>query len=77
MLWPSPAWAPMVLDRPLAPGCAGGHGGIRYRVTEHRPQRSVTFTFEPGQGLHGTHTFSVHPAGPSGTVLRHEVGRAG
>ena len=45
-------------------------------MTDHRPQRSVTFTMAPGQGLHGTHTFSVRTAGPSGTVLRHEaVGR--
>ncbi len=75
-LWPAPAWSPMVLDGPVAPGASGGHGGIRYRVTEHQPGRSVTFTFEPGQGLHGTHTVSVRPAGPSATVLRHEsVGR--
>jgi hypothetical protein len=76
VLWPSPAWAPMTLDRPPAPGAAGGHEGLRYRVTDHRPRRSVTFTMEPGQGLHGTHTFSVRPAGDRATVLRHEaVGR--
>jgi Protein of unknown function (DUF2867) len=73
VLWPAPAWAPMVLDRPVAPGAVGGHGGIRYRVTAHQPQRSITFTFEPGQGLNGTHTLSVRPAGPSSSVLRHEA----
>ncbi len=63
----------MVLDGPVAPGVTGGHSGIRYRVTDHRPQRSVTFTLEPGQQWHGTHTFSVHPTGPTQAVLRHEV----
>lgn len=75
-LWPAPAWSPMVLDGPVAPGASGGHGGIRYRVTDHQPGRSVTVTFEPGQGLHGTHTISVRPDGPSASLLRHEtVGR--
>ena len=49
VLWPSPAWAPMVLDGPVALGAAGGHGAIRYRVTGHRPRRRVEFTLEPGQ----------------------------
>ncbi|HWM58628.1 MAG TPA: DUF2867 domain-containing protein [Pseudonocardia sp.] len=70
-LWPTPAWAPMTLDRPLAPGALANHGGIRSRVVEHRPQRSITFELEPGQGLHGRHTMSVHAVGPSSTVLRH------
>ena len=39
LLWPAPAWAPMVLDGPVAPGVSGSHSGIRYRVTDHRPPR--------------------------------------
>ena len=69
-LWPSPAWAPMTLDGPLAPGVLARHG-IRSRVVGHQPGRSITFEFEPGQGLHGRHTMSVHPVGPSSTLLRH------
>lgn len=76
VLWPSPAWAPMRLDGPLAPGVTGGHGAARYRVTAHEPGRSVTFTVQPGQGWTGAQSFAVHPAGPSATVLRAEgVGR--
>ena len=73
LLGPAPAWAPMVLDGPVAPGGSGSHSGIRYRVTDHRPQRSVTFTLDPGQQWRGTHTFSVHPTGPTQAVLRHEA----
>lgn len=72
-LWPSPAWAPMVLDRPVAVGAAGGHGPIRYRVTAYLPGRSVEFTLDPGQGLHGTHVLAVEPAGSGRSVLRHVV----
>lgn len=76
-LWPAPAWPPMVLDRPLAVGAAGGHGPIRYRVTAYEPGRMVEFTIAPGLGLRGTHTFLVEAAGPSRTVLRHVIeGRA-
>jgi hypothetical protein len=73
VLWPSPAWEPMVLDGPLAVGAAGGHGSIRYRVVGHEPGRSVTFAFAPETGVHGRHTFTATPAGPGGTLLRHVV----
>jgi hypothetical protein len=71
VLWPTPEWEPMVLDRPVAVGAAGGHGPIRYRVTAHEPGRRVEFTIEPGLGLHGRHTFTAEPAGARGTLLRH------
>lgn len=71
VLWPSPAWEPMVLDGPVAVGAAGGHGPIRYHVTRWVPGRAVEFTFAPGLGLDGTHTLTAEPAGPARTVVRH------
>jgi hypothetical protein len=71
VLWPTPGWQPMVLDRPVAVGAAGGHGSIRYRVTGYEPGRKVEFEFTPGQGLDGGHTISADPAGPDRTLLRH------
>jgi hypothetical protein len=77
VLWPAPAWMPMVLDGPVTVGAAGGHGAIRYRVTAHQPGRRVEFTFDPGQGLHGRHTVTAEAAGPAATLLRHVTeGRA-
>lgn len=73
LLWPTPAWQPMVLDRPVAIGAAGGHGSIRYRVTGYEPGRKVEFEFTPGQGIDGTHTITAEPAGPDRTLLRHVV----
>ncbi|MGD9529757.1 DUF2867 domain-containing protein [Pseudonocardia sp.] len=73
VLWPSPAWAPLELDGPLAVGVRGGHGGLRYRVHEHVPGRRVGFTFEPGAGVDGTHTLSADPLDARRTLLRHEA----
>ena len=52
-LWPSQSWPPMVLDRPLAVGADGGHGVIRYYVSEYEPGRRVRFTFRPRTGIIG------------------------
>jgi hypothetical protein len=71
VLWPSPAWAPMVLDGPLPVGAVGGHGPIRYRVTAYEPGRRVEFAFDPRTGLHGTHIFTAEAADPDSTMLRH------
>ncbi|MHA6626801.1 DUF2867 domain-containing protein [Pseudonocardia sichuanensis] len=71
VLWPSPAWEPMVLDGPLAVGAAGGHGPIRYRVVGYEPGRAVAFAFDPGHGFDGGHAFTAEPVGPDRTLLRH------
>jgi uncharacterized protein DUF2867 len=71
-LWPSPEWAPMWLEGPPAIGVAGGHGPLRYRITDYVAGRRIVFTLDPGQGLSGWHGFEVAPRGP-GAVLRHTV----
>lgn len=69
-LWPAPAWTPMRLDRPLGVGACGGHGPIRYRVTEYEPGRRVRFAFDPACGLEGHHELTVSPSG-EGTRVEH------
>jgi len=72
-LWPSPQWAPMRLDGPLAVGVAAGHGPLRYRVSAYEPDRRIVSTLEPRQRLSGWHGFEIEPLGPEQTVLRHTV----
>jgi len=72
-LWPSPQWMPMRFDRPLAVGADGGHGGIRYVVTEYQPGRRVQWRFHPSSGLVGTHEFLVEPRGDDRCVFRHQL----
>lgn len=74
-LWPKDNWPPMILDAPLGGGAKGGHGPIRYHVSEYVPGSSVTFQFDD-EGLvremHGYHRFEI--VGQNGkTILRHTV----
>ena len=64
-LWPVRQWPPMVLDRPLRVGAAGGHGPIRYHCTAYQPGRRAEFTFDIPM-LRGTHALEV-----DGNTLRH------
>ena len=39
-------WPRMRLDKGLVPGSRGGHGPIRYFVSEYHEGESITFTFD-------------------------------
>jgi hypothetical protein len=72
-LWPHDRWPRMFFDRPLQVGAVGGHGPIRYSVSEFEPGKSVVFTFDPKIGLKGTHRIVLAKADDGGTVVRHEL----
>jgi len=74
-LWPWEQWPPMRLDGPLKAGATGGHGPVRYSVSEYAPGERVSFRFEPiglAKGLHGSHWFEVVP-GDGPVALRHVI----
>ncbi len=70
-LWPTPSWPALRLDRPLGIGADGGHGPIRYHVSEYEPGRRVRFAFDPTMGMDGYHELVVVPAGADGCRLVH------
>ncbi len=74
-LWPREKWPPMKFDSGLRVGASGGHGPIRYHVSEYVPGRRIEFQFDRkgmAAGLDGRHYFEVVPR--SGHVqLRHVV----
>lgn len=74
-LWPSEHWPGTVIafDRPLAVGARGGHGLIRYSVEQYEPTRRVTFRFDPGEGLDGTHGLAIEPLPDGRTRLVHSL----
>jgi hypothetical protein len=77
-LWPVEDWPPMKFDALLQEGARGGHGPVRYRVTEYAPGRRVVFQFDSDGltgGLDGRHFFEVVPR-RNYTVLRHVVDAA-
>jgi hypothetical protein len=70
-LWPN-RWPPITFDGPLAVGARGGHGPIRYTVSDYRPGRRVEFQFDPRLGMHGSHVIEVIPGtNPNHSTLRH------
>ena len=74
-LWPGDAWPSLQLDMPLCVGAAGGHGPVRYRVSEYEPGRKVAFRFDNSglaAGLDGGHYFEVAERGEQVT-LRHVI----
>ena len=74
-LWPGDNWPPMQFDTSLREGARGGHGPVRYRVTEYMPGRRVVFQFEGEgltDGLDGRHFFEVIPRRDC-TLIRHVV----
>ena len=75
-LWPHDKWPSMRFDRPLEVGAIGGHGPVRYRVSEYTPGQRIAFQFRKNEGLtrgfDGGHCFDVEERGGQ-SVLRHVV----
>lgn len=71
VLWPAPAWEPMILDGPPVVGADGGHGPIRYRVVEAEPGRRVRFEFHSMPGIVGHHELAVEPLPDGRALVRH------
>lgn len=68
-LWPSDRWPPIWFDRPLGVGAKGGHGPVRYEVSDYEPGRRVCFRFDPKTFV-GHHWFEVTTR-DGRTLLRH------
>lgn len=71
-MWPD-KWPPMTLDRGLTIGSHGGHGPIRYSVSEYEPSRHVRFVPDEGVGLAGYHEFTVAPQPGNRSLLTHVI----
>ncbi|MEQ9366630.1 MAG: hypothetical protein RIF32_20490 [Leptospirales bacterium] len=75
-LWPRRRWPALRLDAPKAELGRGGHGPIRYHVTEHRPGGKTVFEFEDAglsRGLRGVHYFELLQHGEREFTARHVI----
>ncbi len=63
----------MKFDSPLGVGARGGHGPIRYTVSEYLPAQKIVFEFCKPKGFLGFHALEVVPIGQNETLLRHTV----
>lgn len=65
-------WPRMRLDKGLVPGSRGGHGPIRYFVSEYHEGESITFTFDM-KGFNGFHQFELIELDDERTQLSHTI----
>lgn len=56
LVWATDKWSGMKLDNGLQVGSKGGHGPIKYFVTDYQPEKSITFQFDM-PGFNGYHRF--------------------
>jgi hypothetical protein len=72
MILATDKWSPMKLDNGLQVGSKGGHGPIKYFVTEYEIGRSITFQFDL-TGFNGFHKFDINELEPDKTELSHVI----
>jgi hypothetical protein len=75
MLWPREQWPAMKFDTGLHQGAIGGHGQVRYHVSDYIPGERVVFRFDDSGligGFDGRHLFEVVPR-QRHVLLRHIV----
>jgi len=65
-------WSPMKLDNGFEIGSKGGHGLIKYFVTDYQPDNSITFQFDL-KGFDGFHKFELFELEQNETQLKHTV----
>ncbi|MDX2277343.1 MAG: hypothetical protein NW206_18000 [Hyphomonadaceae bacterium] len=74
-LWPWEHFDAMKFAGTLAVGAKGGHGPVRYEVTEIIPARLIAFEFNAEKGVmkqfRGRHWFEVVPLSESTCEIRH------
>jgi hypothetical protein len=63
----------MHLDKGLTVGSHGGHGPMRYSVSEYEPGRRIRFVPDADLGLDGYHEFTLTPSGQDRSLLTHTL----
>lgn len=72
-LWPHEKWSPMKFDRELSVGATGGHGPIRYVVTEYKPGQKINFEFLAPSSFIGNHWFEIEEKDEKRTEITHTI----
>lgn len=72
-LWPHENWAPIKFDRDLSEGATGGHGPIKYVVTEFKSGKKINFRFIEPSSFQGNHWFELKEKEESKTEISHTI----
>jgi hypothetical protein len=72
MMLATDKWSQMKLDKGLEVGSKGGHGPIKYLVTDYQQDKSITFQFDL-TGFDGFHKFELKELETHKTELSHII----
>ena len=70
-IWPYEKWPAIRFKKGLQLGASGGHGPIKYTVTQHIPGEYIHFTFDKPTGFNGYHALKIKPIDENSTEIRH------
>lgn len=65
-------WPPVKLDKGLQIGSKGGHGFIKYFLTDYQLNKSITFQFSL-RGFNGFHKFELIELDTNTTEISHTI----
>ena len=65
-------WSPMKLDKGLQVGSKGGHGPIKYFVSEYQEESFIRFQFDL-KGFDGFHQLEISETEAGNTLLAHTI----
>lgn len=66
-------WPRMKLKNGKTVGSKGGHGPIRYTVTDYQQGERIQFEFSKPSEFKGHHIFSIQELAPNRTELKHVI----
>lgn len=70
-IWPYEHWPAIKFKDGLKVGSKGGHGIIRYTITEYDPNHIIKFQFSKPKGFNGTHEFRIQEVSQHQTEIKH------
>lgn len=72
-IWPYEKWPAIKFKEGLKIGSKGGHGIIRYTITEYDPNKIIQFQFSKPEGFNGTHKFRLNEVSKNETEISHVI----
>ena len=72
-IWPSQNWPAMRFRDGLKVGSRGGHGRIRYTITDFKPGEHIKFEFTKPEGFNGTHELNIKALSNDTSEINHII----
>lgn len=70
-IWPYEKWPAIRFKQGLQLGSSGGHGPIRYTITQFLPEEYIQFDFDSPKGFTGYHALKITSVTENTTEIKH------